>query len=214
MDENDTQVKLLEGKLKLYSYPYPFQSKVRNAILYCHGGIEGDDLPSLTKRALPNKSSPRFKVPPWTFLCFYAPHESILFASDSDPRLLRTFMTYPNSPFEIITPEASSYDYTLASWKPDKFSEKDQQIRDALSLARLSVTEGTPAVFFDIITLDSWSFKKTVTLQEALNILARTGHLYNKIHCLFCRYVFGRHMADCQRYSPIRPANRDVAPMP
>ncbi len=218
MDDYDVQVKVLEGKLKLYTYPYPFQSEVKNAILFCHGGIEGDSLSSLTMRTLLNRGSPRFTVPPWTFLCFYAPHDSLLQWSIGDePRVLTEFMTNVNTPFEIIPPQASSYDYLLQPWKSDEFAKNEDQIKRALAMTRLGgIFEKPPAVLFDFITLNpSWMFPtRSATLKEVLDILAKTGHLYSKIHYFSCRYVFDRRVEDSQLYLPVRPFNKDIAPIP
>ncbi|WP_330927433.1 putative adhesin [Candidatus Sororendozoicomonas aggregata] len=188
----NTQTSVLNGQLKLYTFPYRGDD-VKNLILLAHGGIKREDY-SYFCGLLKMHVNRRFQVPPGLFICFYAPHQTTSGIYTHKPMFafLTDFMTAVDTPYEIIPPQASVHNYQLINAKlGGQPVVSDADINAALWQARCSAHyEKRPAPAFDIITTEP-SWPDCTTLKETIDTLIFTGHFYSKIHCLICRYVFG-----------------------
>ena len=69
-----------------------------------------------------------------------------------------------------------------------------EYLRDSRPVSEPNLSQH-PFRVFDIVTTQPCFFDGT-TLREVLDVLYRTGHLYPRIHCPFCRHERGtkRHL--------------------
>ncbi len=187
----NTQTSVLNGQLKLFTFPYR-SNDVKNVILLAHSGIDREDY-SYFCGLVQMRYNRRFQVPPGVFICFYAPHQT---TSGIDPNkpvfsFLTEFMTVVDTPFEIISPQAFVHNYQLvhfSDWIGGKPAASQHDIELALWNARcIDDFKAIPA--FDIITTEP-AWPSPIRLKDVIDTLRVTGHFYTKIHCLICRYVF------------------------
>ncbi|UYM14579.1 putative adhesin [Endozoicomonas euniceicola] len=177
---------LLDGKLNLFGLNWHGES-VQNLIILAHGGI---------KKSNALKVSRHITIPAWTTLFFYAPAGFVLFTKDGLSKLMRG--KYP--PLEAVLPNEKTPNYELFfDGKED--SLKEVAIHMNLINSRYDFTPSFarhPFRVYDVVTTEP-SGPKGISLKEVLNVLYRTGHPYQKIHCLFCRSIYG---AERQDYRP------------
>ncbi|MCW7551980.1 hypothetical protein NX722_04855 [Endozoicomonas gorgoniicola] len=177
-------IAVLEGKLKLYTSEL-FDGNAQNLLIAAHGGVWGSRSCMAFARFITGVH--RFKIPLWTTLYFYAPHGT---ATNTE---LEPYMKWKYPPLEAVMPGESVINYDLGHVVDGMPYTTDQQVKNHLTANRchsagLSIHH--PFRFLDIVTTEP-SGPADTTLKEVLAILSRTGRIYPRIHCTFCRHEYG-----------------------
>ena len=186
-------IAVLEGKLKLCSSKL-FGGNAQNLLIAAHGGAPPSHSCTGIARTLTRVH--RFKIPPWTTLYFYAPHGTVTNAE------FEPYIKWKYPPLEAFMPGETVINYDLVHVDDDGFvCTTDKEVRNLLFTNRCHsahLNTHHPFRFLDIVTTAP-SYPAQITLKEVLAVLFRTGRIYPRIHCIFCRYELGRPEND---YTP------------
>ncbi|MCW7553425.1 hypothetical protein NX722_12425 [Endozoicomonas gorgoniicola] len=190
---------VLGGKFTLFTCD-KHGSNVQNLILLAHSSIYHPWSKSGILRRIAGTHS--FTIPIWTTLYFYTPHGYDLMMpkyDESEIYNIDGFMLGEFPPLEAILPGETVPDYSLVHELP---FPSDEHIYQYLNTSRFnpgcSYFDQHPFRIYDIIIPTSDALVCTC-LKELIYTLYVTGHVYPRIHCLFCRYVLG---AEIKPYVP------------
>ena len=181
------EIKILEGLVKLYTLKSHI-GHVQNLLIYSHGDYYGKS--SWKGISLRMKDKYCFNVPLWTTLYFYGPHKLSL--QNNFEKLIKGHY----KPFELKMPGDEVIDYKLTCDEPGRLKPlrgTEDVIKSILVDTRLreaSYFVKDPLRGFDIVTLEPAGLTGT-NLKNVLDILYRSGHVYIRIHCNFCRNKSG-----------------------
>ena len=182
---------LLDGKFNLFTCE-KHGSNVQNLLLLAHSAVPHPWSRSGILRRIAGTHS--FTTPIWTTLYFYTPHGYDMIIpkyDDSGIYKLDGFMLGEFPPLEAILPGETVLNYTLVYQVP---FPRDEHMYRYLNTSRFnpgcSYFDQHPFRIYDII-IPAPNALVCTCLKELLDTLYTTGHVYPRIHCVFCRYVSG-----------------------
>ena len=173
---------LIDGKFNLFTFD-EYGDNVQNLLILAHGiVVQPNSLSGIARRITGTLS---FAVPIWTTLFFYAPHGYVLTTPN-----IEDFMTGVFPPLEACLPGETVTNYELYFKNTQYPLATDMVIEMYLAISRSSpfcpYFSQHPFRVYDIITTEP-SDPKGSCLRELLDTLYRTGHIYPRVHCAFCR---------------------------
>ena len=185
-------VENLAFTMKLFTCERLGGKGIENIVLWCHGRhrpLEPGSLQVFTENI--------FKVPVWTTLYFYAPHDTVLLAG------LNKFLDGCYEPLKIYVPNEECFNYSLAPMvRREQFGSEDY-IKEKLLTHRMGLKtkkQLNPSRLYDIA-----SVLNPCRLTSMLDCLEIKNRPYRRVHCLFCR----NEGLDAHSYNPalVTPPN-------
>ena len=175
---------LLDGQFNLFTFNW-HGDNVQNLLILAHGAVvQPCSIDGIARRIT---GVHRFAVPLWTTLFFYAPHGYVLLVNAED------VMTGKEPPLEAILPGEMVINYDLGFEDEQYPLGTDQDIEIFLFNSRCNFScsyfSQHPFRVYDIITTEPSDLSGT-SLKKLLDTLYRTGHIYPRIHCTFCRWEY------------------------
>ncbi|UYM16662.1 putative adhesin [Endozoicomonas euniceicola] len=185
---------VLDGKFILFTCNR-HSSNVQNLLLLAHSAVPHSWSTAGIFRRIAGTHS--FTVPSWTSLYFYTPHGYTIIVpkyDDSGVYKLDGFMLGEFPPLEAILPGETVLDYILGYQFP---FPSDEHMHRYLNTSRFnpncSYLDQHPFRIYDIIT-PAPNAPVYSCLKELLDTLYVMGHVYPRIHCIFCRYESGSEL--------------------
>ena len=179
-------IEILEGKLKLYTWEIYGGNIQQNLLIAAHGAVWRSRSFMGVARSIAKVHC--FKIPPWATLYFYAPHGTATSTG------LEPYMKWKYPPLEAVMPGETVINYDLGHVESGLPFTTDQRVNNHLITNRCHSAGRSidhPFRFLDIATTEP-SGPANTTLKEVLTVLFRTGRIYPRIHCTFCRQEYGR----------------------
>ena len=181
----------LGGMIRLYTYDRPGLN-IQNLAIEAFGhyipeqyvqGRAADDSCLRSTNAFDVPASMLFDVPAETTLFFYGPHGSTLMC------WLSMVVTCRYPYFEVCLPGQKVVNYFLRNASISKEGgamNDDERIKNILkwSATFFEPDPHHPFLNFDIVTIEPGS---TIELSSLLRTLKSSGHVYQRVHCVFCR---------------------------